>query len=446
MQPLPYEKLTLLTGYTDRAFELFYQELLSNKVFAKHFSSDEQVKILLEKQKLNFIATLHDSEQDLVNRYYRVGVVHFEHDIPCEVLLNGARILHDIFNAAIQEKTDDINLVLLNDALFRNITESLAKGYLDVFIRNEITDLKKILVMTRNATFGDERKLLVRHYSWVLSLLKAIERKDYSALGNLLQEQNKEKGTLYGYIVKHLSDIDNRIRFEEIERVRFRIVSNTECIFFYLQRGAYPEALALIIHILEIYKLTLVLDNIISNIVVKKAESEITVTRQLSELDPLTNVMNRRKFEDLLEKLVLRASRTSLPMTLIVLDIDNFKEVNDKYGHQAGDRVLIEIAHLISSLIRKSDYLVRYGGEEFVIISADSGLEGMMQLAEKIRTEVESYDFNDIGPITVSMGLAELSDEDDTNTFFQRADKNLYKAKALGKNKIYSSVEIEQQL
>ena len=440
MQPLHFEKLTRLIDYTDEVFEQFYRELLSNKVFAKHFSGDDQVKLLLEKQKQNFIATLHNSEQDLTNRYYRIGVVHFEHDIPYEVFLNGIRILHDVFSKTIQEKTGDINLVLLNDALFRIISEAMAKGYLDVFIRNEITDVEKILVMTRNATFGDERKLLVKHYSWVLSLLTAVDRKDFSALGNLLQEQSMDSDTLYAYIEKHLEDIDYRIRLEEIERVRFRILANTESIFFYLQREAYSEALALIIHILEIYKLTLVLDNVISNIIVKKAESEITVSKKLSELDPLTNVMNRRKFEDLLEKLLLRAQRTVIPMTLMVLDIDNFKGVNDKYGHQAGDRVLVEISYLISSLIRKSDYLVRYGGEEFVIISADSALDGMTQLAEKIRREVESHDFNGIGPITVSMGLAEVMEDDDPQTFFQRADNQLYKAKAMGKNTVCYSV------
>lgn len=436
MQRLPFEKLACLIEYCDEVFEQFYQELLSNKVFAKHFSSHDQVKVLLEKQKSNFISTLHESQQDLTNRYCRIGVVHYEHDIPYEVFLNGTRLLHDIFSKTIQKNIGDLNLILLNDALFHFISEAMAKGYLAVFIRNEITDLEKILAMTRSATFGDERKLLVKHYNWVVSLLTAVEKKDFSALENLLQEQNLETDTLYTYIEEHLGDIDYRIKLDEIEHVRFRIVANTENIFFYLQREAYSEALALIIHILEIYKLTLVLDNVISNIVVKKAESEITVSKQLSERDPLTNVMNRRKFEELLEKLVTRAHRTAIPMTLIVLDIDNFKSVNDKHGHQAGDKVLVEIAYILNHLIRKNDYLVRYGGEEFVIISADSTLDGMTQLAEKIRQEVETHDFNGIDPITVSMGLAEVTEEDNPQSLFKRADEQLYKAKAKGKNTI----------
>jgi len=439
MQTPPFEKLSKLVEYSDKAFEHFYEVLLSNKVFAKHFTGDDQIRSLLKKQKQNFIATLHETEQEVINRYYHIGIVHYEHDIPYEVFLNGTRIQHDVFSQIIQQEIGELDLILLNDRLFQIISEAMAKGYLEVFIRDEITNLEKILAMTRNATFGDERKLLVKHYSWVLSLMKSVAQRDFSALECLLREQSASHDNLYTYIARHLEDIDYQFRPEEIQRIRFRIVANTENIFFYLQREVYSEALALIIHILEIYKLTLMLDNVISNIVVRLAESEITETKHLSELDPLTNVMNRRTFAELLEKLLMRAHRTSMPLTLIVLDIDNFKAVNDKYGHQAGDKVLVNISHLITRLIRKSDYLIRYGGEEFVIISGDSSINGMLQLAEKIRKEVENHDFGYKRQITVSMGLAEAKEDDDTQTFFERADKQLYRAKARGKNTVCCS-------
>jgi len=146
--------------------------------------------------------------------------------------------------------------------------------------------------------------------------------------------------------------------------------------------------------------------------------------------------MNRRKFVELLEGLLLRAQRTSLPLTIMVLDIDDFKKINDEYGHQVGDQVLVDIAQLIVESIRKHDHLVRYGGEEFVIISADSDLGGIAHLAEKIRNDIENHEFHGVGKVTVSLGIAELNREDDSLSLFKRADDKLYEAKASGKNRV----------
>lgn len=436
MSPNKFKKLTGLVKYCDEVFQRFYEELLSNKVFAKYFDNEDQIKALLGKQQSNFIETLQESKDGLTERYYHVGVVHYEHNIPYEVFLSGTRILRDIFKGTINARLDSMELALLNDALFEFISEAMAKGYLDKFIASEKSDLERILAMTRAATFGTERKLLVKHYNWVLDLLTAIDKKNYAALGGLVDEQTTDDDTLYVYIKEHLDDIEPTIQADEIDRVRFRIVANTENIFFYLKREAYSEVLSLIINILEIYKLTLLLDNVISNIIVKKAENVISEKIKLSETDPLTNVMNRRKFEVLLDNLLLRAHRSSLPLTIVVLDIDNFKSVNDVHGHQTGDGVLVEVVELISSSIRHGDYLVRYGGEEFVIIGTDSSLDGMIHVAEKIRKEIETHRFGDVGNITVSMGLAAIAEDDDSVSLFKRADEKLYEAKSEGKNRL----------
>lgn len=437
MQITNFKKLERLTEHTDEVFEKFYKELLSNKVFAKHFKGEGHIRSLLDKQKHNFIETLQESKAELIERYYRVGVVHYEHNIPYEVFLSGTRILRDAFNNTINSRMGDLDLILLNDAMFDFISDGMAKGYMDIYIRNEKADLEKILAMTKSASFGTERKLLIKHYNWMLDLLSAVEQKDYAAQHELVRNQSMDTETLYAYIEEHLDDVEPTIQREDIERIRFRIIANTENIFFYLRREAYSEVLSLIINILEIYKLSLVLDNVISNIVVKKAEHVISEKEKLSEIDPLTNIMNRRKFEELLESLLLRSQRTSLPLTIMVMDIDDFKEINDKYGHQCGDEVLVEIAHMISGSIRKNDHLVRYGGEEFVIISADSELEGMIHLAEKIRKDIEKHRFTCVGRVTMSLGLAELNEDDDSSSLFKRADEKLYSAKASGKNCVH---------
>lgn len=434
MHPVDFKKLDCLVEYCDEVFSYFNEELLSNKVFAKYFTSEEQVKALLNKQKTNFIATLQETKEDLLKRYYHVGVVHYERNIPYEVFLSGTHILRDAFNETISAKIGDMEVALLNSGMFDFISEAMAKGYMDKFIRNEKSDLDKILFMTRNTTFGTEKRLLVKHYNWMFDLLKAIEEKDYSAVDELLERQNSNEDSLYAYINEHLNDIDHPMRVDDIERIRFRIVANTENIFFYLKREAYSEVLSLIINILEIYKLTLVLDNVISNIVVRKAERVISEKIKLSETDPLTNIMNRRKFEELLENLLLRAQRTALPLAIIIIDIDDFKLINDKHGHQTGDQVLVDLAHSLKRLTRNNDHLVRYGGEEFVIICDDSGLDGAIHLAEKLRTDIEIHDFSEIGQVTISLGVAELREDDDSTSLFKRADDKLYEAKSSGKN------------
>ncbi|MGD8925561.1 MAG: GGDEF domain-containing protein [Thioalkalispiraceae bacterium] len=434
MQPGQIQKLSCLVAYSDEVFEYFYSELLSNQVFSKYFNNTDQVQALLTKQKDNYHALFRESKEELRQRYYRIGKIHYRHDIPYGIILSGIHILRDKFNEVIEKHFTDMELCMLNDKLFDFISETMARGYMDVYTWDEKTDLEKILRMTANVTFGTEKQLLIKHYTWILDLLEAVNKEDFDAERNLVEQQTHDRDTLYSYIIEHLNDIDQTMQAEEIERIRFRIVANTENIFFYLKRKSYSEVLTLIINILEIYKLTLVLDNVISNIIVRKAESVISEKVKLSETDPLTNILNRRKFEEILEGLILRAHRTTNPLTIMILDIDDFKHINDEHGHQTGDDVLVKMSRLLAASIRKNDHLLRYGGEEFVIISADSNLEGVQHLAEKIRKDIAEHAFDGIGQVTVSIGLAQLDKDDDKHSFFKRADKKLYEAKANGKN------------
>jgi diguanylate cyclase (GGDEF)-like protein len=121
------------------------------------------------------------------------------------------------------------------------------------------------------------------------------------------------------------------------------------------------------------------------------------------------------------------------------LDIDHFKTVNDTYGHQAGDRVLQELTGLIAQHIRKVDYLARYGGEEFVILAPDTDLDGMYQLAEKLRRITETHVFHGQTRISLSVGVAQFASEDTIATLIGRADAALYRAKTQGRNRVERS-------
>jgi diguanylate cyclase (GGDEF)-like protein len=161
------------------------------------------------------------------------------------------------------------------------------------------------------------------------------------------------------------------------------------------------------------------------------------VLEQLSITDGLTRLHNHRFFQDHLTREIKRVSRNNKPLSMILVDIDDFKALNDRLGHAAGDELLRRIALLMNDSIRDSDLLARYGGDELVVLTSDTDLEGAHQLAEKIRTSIAESSFileESLRPTrtTVSMGVAEF--EGNRKRFFAAADRALYRAKAQGKN------------
>jgi diguanylate cyclase (GGDEF)-like protein len=161
------------------------------------------------------------------------------------------------------------------------------------------------------------------------------------------------------------------------------------------------------------------------------------ILSQLSITDGLTKLHNHRYFQDNLTREIKRVSRTKSPLSLILIDIDDFKLLNDTHGHAAGDEVLVSLASIMNDSARESDLIARYGGEEFVILMPNTDLAGAVHLAEKIRIAVETTRLiigDNMKPIdiTISLGVALFSG--DRREFFAEADRALYEAKAAGKN------------
>lgn len=159
--------------------------------------------------------------------------------------------------------------------------------------------------------------------------------------------------------------------------------------------------------------------------------------RRLALIDALTGIYNRMAYDERIEQEYARWRRFGEPLSLVMADIDNFKDINDTYGHVAGDKVLRTIAKLLESKIRETDFLARYGGEEFVILMPGAGAADARAVAEKLRLEVESCGFHYRGTgvsITISCGIAEFGDGDDPDRVFERADNAMYRAKESGRN------------
>ena len=156
-------------------------------------------------------------------------------------------------------------------------------------------------------------------------------------------------------------------------------------------------------------------------------------------IDPLTGLNNRAAFDKSIEQEVELAIRHNYTLSLMMLDLDHFKKINDNYGHIVGDAVLKSFADCMIDCMRRSDTVFRYGGEEFCIILRNTNIEGAKLLAERVRTSVEEmdFDYHNINlKISVSIGLSELTQGDNASTLTERADKLLYKAKESGRNRV----------
>jgi diguanylate cyclase (GGDEF)-like protein/PAS domain S-box-containing protein len=161
--------------------------------------------------------------------------------------------------------------------------------------------------------------------------------------------------------------------------------------------------------------------------------------KDLNIKDGLTGTYNRRFLEARLKEEFFRYKRYSGKFSMIMIDIDNFKEINDVHGHQCGDFILKMVSARISSAIRNIDYLIRYGGDEFCCLLPETGLEGAFTVAERFRALIEFQDNNyddKVINITISLGVSTICDSVDTpEVFIQKADEALYKAKEEGRNK-----------
>lgn len=157
---------------------------------------------------------------------------------------------------------------------------------------------------------------------------------------------------------------------------------------------------------------------------------------QVSLIDYLTQLYNKKYYDETLEKEIYSAKRYGYHISLMVLDIDHFKDVNDTFGHLVGDDVLKEFAKLLLLNTRKSDIVARIGGEEFAIIVANENEESACAFARKLRKEISQHMFAAVERVTTSIGISSLKKDDTSQTLFKRVDEALYKAKNSGRNQV----------
>lgn len=257
------------------------------------------------------------------------------------------------------------------------------------------------------------------------------ERQAYLRLVSELASQLEEMRQNTGGIGRRLSDSIGRLKssqsMEELKQLRIVLVREAEDLVHQTQ---------------EMYRqLTDTQQQLTAaRSQMEQLAEELQQTRADSLTDPLTGVPNRRSFMEQLEREMARSLRHQLPLSLIMLDLDHFKKINDTYGHIVGDKVLIITAGEVKRLIRQSDLLARYGGEEFILMLPETDLEEARQVAEKIRTGLDilrlrTHQFTI--SVTASLGVARWDPErHDADQWINVADQALYQAKQGGRNQV----------
>jgi diguanylate cyclase (GGDEF)-like protein len=204
-------------------------------------------------------------------------------------------------------------------------------------------------------------------------------------------------------------------------------------LIFHRQELETPRGLELMVTLLPAMgiNVALILFNSQLQDAIRQREREIFYLKEVSERDALTGVFNRRAGEQILQSLIERGGQD---IGIILCDIDHFKRVNDMHGHLVGDRVLQAVAQCIQAHLRKKDVLVRWGGEEFLVVVIGEGAQELTHLAERLRAKVASQPNAPVGTVTVSLGVTLLQPPENLTQLFERADQALYRAKELGRN------------
>lgn len=251
------------------------------------------------------------------------------------------------------------------------------------------------------------------------------------------QKASKDSGREFDAVVHaHVKDIQSTVEASpESGGLKEQIQGRLDAIRRHLDQ--YRETEETRHHQLEVE-----LEELNSRVHGMETESE-KLRRRLQEKheqavrDPLTGLYNRLAYDERVMQEFARWRRYEKPMVLMMIDVDHFKNVNDTYGHKAGDKALVLIADQLRNHLRESDFLARFGGEEFVVLMPETDLESAVVAAEKLRAAVEQCQFhyqNAQVKITVSAGLAQLRKDDSTESVFKRADEAMYRAKQAGRN------------
>lgn len=321
-------------------------------------------------------------------------------------------------------------LLRLLRLLVENVSELVAD---DKWTHGQIATLKELIEqpLDKNAIADAERNLrnaIIKQSTLKQSLsdakvtLKSLMTTFIDRLGDLTESTGDYHTKIEGYSQK-ISGTDN---IAELSHILSDIMQDTRVIQASAQRS-HEELLSTRKQANEAEER------------VRKLEQELESVSELVREDQLTGALNRRGMDETIEREFKRTERSHASISVALLDIDNFKQLNDTLGHQGGDEALIHLTKVIKETLRPSDSVARYGGEEFLIILPDTGMQAAMEIIERLQRELTKKFFlhnNERKLITFSAGVALRAENEDKDDLIGRADKAMYHAKKTGKNRV----------
>lgn len=408
----------------NQIYDEFYSELLSEDHYAVFFKNLD-VKKIHQQQVKTFFNLLEDTDEEIRFQGLKIGAIHVTVGLPFEDLYSGYQKLHKLIPKYLDEYWISQHNVFYRLNLQRN---AVAEGYLEAYVEQLKKEVSLLISHREKVLTEVQAELVNKPLCWILKILEYVQdtSKSLPEMKTGLCPLNEK--------LENCKILDKEERRLLLELHHTQHVMGTNFLFFVNEKN-FPLAVFLLS---RFYGRTLDLSNRIG------LSLQYSTIHELQK-DALTGFYLRHDMETSIELALSNALEKSRPLSILMLDIDHFKNVNDAYGHQAGDKVLQQIAKLISLVVRASDKVFRFGGEEFLILLENADQEISIQIAERLRKSVEQHQFaitkEDSIEITASVGLETFIGHEDRTLpkvrhFISDCDAKLYKAKENGRNRV----------
>lgn len=411
--------------------DIFYDRMIQNST-ASFFLNDQLVKTKLHHTmqiwiEMVFVAAIKQSYEDVVNYQKKIGTIHARIGIPTHLVMEGTRALDQgIFNLLKDIPIDlRANAVAYVAQIISLATEIMCHSYSNQHERNSRTEESyRLFAISQNISTEKERQRAAL-LDWENQLMFNMTiNHGQIHLSKLI---NSDFGLWFSHKASHIFE-----GTEDVHKINDYIQS-IDTILEQLSKAPVSDNSNLISTLVTIREKTKAISYLLNEIFEQEGALE-------AGRDALTNLLNRKYLHVIMNREISFARKNGSGLVICAVDIDHFKNINDTYGHDAGDIVLQTIATLMQNQIRGSDYIFRTGGEEFLIILPDIHIEQALHLAEKLRNKVQMEDITINGNtqlhITVSIGVAEHNGHPDYIKLLKSADLALYNAKQTGRNKV----------
>lgn len=408
----------------ENAFDDFYKIMMSSEHFRVFFEGQDQVEALIKKQAENFYQSLSMEDKAFQDNYIQLGLMHAKMKLPFEDMVAALSMVRDNLL-----KNTPIEASLIYNVI-EKMERYLAKGYLVYQFEDVICQLDLALENVEGAYAQADQDIVSRPLNWLKRIVTSFQNNNHIEHEDILTADLCP-------LTAMIHDLD--VEMELKQRI---LVSHTEqhslalSMAFFFRDEDYMLASFMFA---KLFAITASLSNQIGLAVSHQAIEEL-------HYDSLTGLLLRHSLEGKLKESINKSKLTNQTVALMMLDLDHFKNINDTWGHQAGDKVLKALGELVQLNQREHDLSFRYGGEEFLLFVTKVSLENAKSVAERIRTQVEAlvveWEGKEI-PLTMSVGALVITPDnlsDPLETYIERADQNLYQAKDTGRNKVVISM------